>query len=521
VSYISRHASRREFLRRTGALSVLAGAGAPFALNLATVGAAAAQSAGDYKALVCIFLFGGSDTYNVVLPTDTSSFANYTAIRNQGTDSIALLAPGTPPNAGAAAGSPARLGGVVPITPLNTQGRTFALHPHLAPLAPLFNTDRRLAILPNVGPLIRPLTKAGFNTTQKPAKLFSHNDQQSTWQAMAPEGARVGWGGRMADLLVDAANNGNASSPIFTCISSSGTHVFLGGNRVRQYQVGSGGANRLGGNGTTLFGSTVAMNALRSLAAASRSAHLMEHDHAAVVDRSIVAQGLLAASLPAPGTTPWGTPPAAGQNYSQNNDPLLRYTHVNGNLASNPLANQLQMVARTIAARAALGVGRQVFMVELGGFDTHENQNPAQADLMARLAHAMKYFDTTLQAMGLANNVTTFTATEFGRTFTTNGGGTDHGWGSHHFVMGGAVNGGDLYGTFPILGVKNANDNNFSSPDQLGNGALLPTTSVDQYAATLARWFGVSAGDLTGRAGSLFPNLANFTTQDLGFMKPA
>jgi uncharacterized protein (DUF1501 family) len=407
---------------------------------------------------------------------------------------------------------------VLPIAPTNAQGRTFALHPSLAPLVPLFNTSKRLAILPNVGPLIRPLTKANFNTTAKPAKLFSHNDQQSTWQAMAPEGARVGWGGRMADLLVDAANSGNASSPIFTCISSSGTNVFLAGNKERQYQVGSGGAVRLGGNGTTLFGSTAAMNALRSLSATSRSAHLMEQDYAAVVDRSIVAQTLLAANLPAPGTAPWGTP---ATNYSQNNDPLLRFTNINGNTASNGLANQLQVVARTIAARAALGVGRQVFMVELGGFDTHENQNPTQADLMARLSHALAYFDTTLQAMGLSNNVTTFTATDFGRTFTTNGGGTDHGWGSHHFVMGGAVNGGDLYGNFPALGVKNANDNNFSSPDQLGNGSLLPTTSVDQYAATLARWFGVSPTDLTGSAGSLFPNLANFTAQDLGFMKAA
>jgi uncharacterized protein (DUF1501 family) len=515
------NASRREFLRRTSALSMLGGVSAPFAFNLATVGAAAAQSVGDYKALVCIFLFGGSDTYNVVLPTDATSFANYTAIRNQGAESIALLAPGTAPNAGAAAGSPARLGGVVPITPTNAQGRTFALHPSLAALAPLFNTERRLAILPNVGPLIRPITKATFNTTAKPPKLFSHNDQQSTWQAMAPEGARVGWGGRMADLLVDAANNGNASSPIFTAISSSGTNVFLAGNKVRQYQVGSGGAVRLGGNGNTLFGSAAAMNALRSLSATSRSAHLMEQDYATVVDRSIVAQTLLSASLPAAGTAPWGTPPATGQNYNQNNDPLLRYTNINGNSASNSLANQLQVVARTIAARSALGVGRQVFMVSMGGYDTHENQNPAQADLMARLAHALQYFDATLLAMGLSNNVTTFTATDFGRTFTTNGGGTDHGWGSHHFVMGGAVNGGDLYGAFPALGVKNANDNNFNSPDQLGNGSLLPTTSVDQYAATLARWFGVSAGDLTGSAGSLFPNLANFSTQDLGFMKPA
>jgi uncharacterized protein (DUF1501 family) len=516
MSVMNHPASRREFLRRAGSVSLLGGVSAPFALNLATVGAAAAQTAGDYKALVCIFLFGGSDTYNVVLPTDTASFANYNAIRSQGADSIALLAPGTAPNPGAAAGSPARLGGVVPINPANAQGRSFALHPNLAPVAALFDTAKRVAIVPNVGPLLQPLTKATFNTLPKPPKLLSHNDQQSTWQAMAPEGARAGWGGRMADLLVDAANSGNASSPIFTSISASGTAVFLAGHKVRQYRVGSGGASRLGGNGDTLFGSAAAMSALRTLSATARSPHLLEQDYAAVVDRSVVAQALLATSLPAPGLAPWGTPAA---NYSQNNDPLLRYVNNNGNTAANPLANQLQVVARTIAARAALGVGRQVFMVELGGFDTHENQNPTQADLMSRLAHALQYFDTTLLALGMANNVTTFTATEFGRTFTTNGGGTDHGYGSHQFVMGGAVNGGDLYGAFPVLGTKNANDNTFSSPDQLGNGSLLPTTSVDQYAATLARWFGVPASDLTGSAGSLFPNLGRFASQDLGFMK--
>jgi uncharacterized protein (DUF1501 family) len=170
-----------------------------------------------------------------------------------------------------------------------------------------------------------------------------------------------------------------------------------------------------------------------------------------------------------------------------------------------------------IDASGAAGVAakRQVFFVSLGGFDTHDAQNRGHADLYARLAHAMRYFDTTLIGMGASNKVTTFTASDFGRTFTSNGDGTDHGWGAHHFVMGGAVRGGDLYGTFPVLGAKNANNNNFdSSPDQLGNGALLPTTSVDQLGATLAKWFGISDSN----ALSIFPNLGNFSTRDLGFM---
>ena len=186
-------------------------------MNLAALGTAAAQAAGDYRALVCIFLFGGNDAYNMVLPTDTASFANYTAVRNQAPDSIALLAPGTAPNAGAAVGTPARLGGVLPIAPPNAQGRTFALHPQMGALQTLFNTDRRLAIVPNVGPLVIPTTKPqyGQSTHPKPISLFSHNDQQNTWQALAPEGATQGWGGRLADMLMS-----RNAKPVFTAISS-------------------------------------------------------------------------------------------------------------------------------------------------------------------------------------------------------------------------------------------------------------------------------------------------------------
>ena len=206
------------------------------------------------------------------------------------------------------------------------------------------------------------------------------------------------------------------------------------------------------------------------------------------------------------------------QAYNAGTDPLLRYTNpLTGTAAFNSLAQQLQVVARTIAARLSLGATRQVFFVSMGGFDTHDNENRALADLMAKLGHALQYFNNVLTALGVANQVTTFTASDFGRTFTSNGDGTDHGWGSHHMVMGGAVRGRDLYGTFPVLGTKNANNNEFdNSPDQIGNGALLPATSVDQYAATLGRWFGLSDSQLL----DLFPNLANWNvaSRNLGFM---
>jgi uncharacterized protein (DUF1501 family) len=251
----------------------------------------------------------------------------------------------------------------------------------------------------------------------------------------------------------------------------------------------------------------------------SRGGHLFEGDLAAVSQRSIDAELALRSALKPASDPLFGTPPASGA-YNANNDPKLRYTPdplVPGTTAFNALAQQLQIVARMIeaAGNANVGARRQVYFVSLGGFDNHDLQNRNHADLMARLGHAMRYFDSALGAIGARGNVTTFTASDFGRTFTSNGDGTDHGWGAHHFVMGGAVRGGDLYGAFPVLGSKNASNNNFdSSPDQLANGAMLPGTAVDQFGATLARWFGVADSEL----GTVFPNLANFSTRDLGFM---
>ena len=519
---IMHNVSRRLFLRHAGALSAAGAAAAPLALNMAAIGSAAAQSAADYKALVCIFLFGGNDSLNMVLPTDATSFANYTTIRDQAPDSIALLAAGTAPDAAAAVGSPARLGGVLPIVPATARTapgggtQTFALHPLMVSLQTMFNTDKRLAIIANTGPLIEPLTKAQYSGSgRKPASLFSHNDQQNTWMSFKPEGATVGWGGRLGDLV--ASQNGRA---IFTSISAAGNAVWLSGQTVQQYQVSGNGAIRMGSDANgRIFNSADVALAMNRIVTGTRGGHVFETDLAAVSARSIDAENTLRTALKAPSDPLFGTAPASGA-YNANNDPKLQYDNpLTGAKAFNGLAQQLQVVARMIDASSAAGVGakRQVFFVSLGGFDSHDNENRNNADLMARLAHAMKYFDATLGAMGAQSKVTTFTASDFGRTFTSNGDGTDHGWGAHHFVMGGAVKGGDIYGTFPVLGTKNANNNNFdSSPDQIGNGSLLPTTSVDQLGATLAKWFGVSDSD----ALTVFPNLGNFdaSKRNLGFM---
>lgn len=512
-------ASRRLFMRQASAVSVLAGAGAPLALNLLAAGSAAAQSASPYRAIVCLFMYGGNDAFNTVLPTDSASWSAYTATRNQAPDSIALLSPGTAPNLSARATSPARLGGVLPIAPTNPQGRTYALNPLLGSLQTMFNVDRRLAIVPNIGPLILPTTKAqyGLSTHPKPARLFSHNDQQSTWQTMLPEGAPHGWGGRMADIMASAN-----TQAVFTSISSSGNAVFLSGQSVRQYQVSGSGALRLGAdNNGRVYNSPTVASALQSVVGRPMGGHVLEADIASISQRSIDAEALLRGALRPPSDPAFGTAPVSGDGYDPAADPKLQFMNpVTGALAFNPIAQQLQVVARLVDAglSGATGARRQIFFVSLGGFDTHDNQNQKQSELLARVAHAMSYFDTALGAINARNMVTTFTASDFGRTFTSNGDGTDHGWGAHQFVMGGAVRGGDLYGKFPTLVARTPGTNSFDgSPDQIRNGALLPTTSVDQLGATLAQWFGLSESQKL----EVFPNLANFNTsvRNLGFMR--
>jgi uncharacterized protein (DUF1501 family) len=252
------------------------------------------------------------------------------------------------------------------------------------------------------------------------------------------------------------------------------------------------------------------------MTAASTDSYLLQ-DHQATVQRALQSSALIGSQLPALGQGPWST---SGITNAYN-DPLLKYTSpVDGSTRFNNLAIQLQMVARLIDTNraASLGIRRQFFMVSIGGFDTHDNQIAAHAEGMAQLNHAMAYFDTVLGNMpagNLRSQVTTFTASDFGRTFTNNGDGTDHGWGGHHFIMGGAVKGTEVYGTFPQYSTADS-QGVFSSPDQIQNGVMLPSTSVDQYAYTLGKWMGVSASDLL----SILPNLSQFDSgvRDLGFM---
>lgn len=461
TKHASMSASRRAFMKRASALSV-AGVATPWALNLAALGSAAAATATDYKALVCVFLYGGNDHGNTLVPYDIASYNEYFALR----PTLAYARTALDATA------------LTPATALSG-GLQYAMAPEMSALMSLFHAGH-LAVQLNVGTLIQPTTKQQYlaRSVPLPSKLFSHNDQQSEWQSSAPEGATTGWGGRMGDLL----EAGNAQST-FTCINVSGNAVYLTGDKVAQYQVTSNGSVGIKALKTPMFGSSACSSVLQAMITQSRS-HLLEAELARVTNRSISANAVLSSKLtPASGiTTPYPT--------------------------GNSLADQLKLVARMIASADALQVKRQVFFVSLGGFDTHDGLLTVHPGLLTKVSEAMAAFYNTTVELGVANQVTAFTASDFGRTLSGNNDGSDHGWGSTHFVLGGAVNGQKFYGTPPVFA-----DN---GPDDVGQGRLIPSTSVDQYAATLARWFGVSDTDLL----TVLPNLGHFDVnkRNLGFV---
>ncbi len=450
--------SRRAFLKRSAALS-LAGTAAPFVTNLAAIGEAAASVATDYKAVVCIFLYGGNDFANTLIPYDPATYGLYQTLRPaialpRDTLAATVLTPTT------------ALPGAV----------QYALAPTLAPLLPLFNAGKMAPIL-NIGTLIQPTTKAQYQakSVPLPPKLFSHNDQQSYFQASSPEGADSGWGGRIGDLF--QSGNGNAT---LTCINASGNAVFMTGKSVNQYTVSTGGPTALFGNQPTLFTSVTANQVLRTMIAAPRT-HLLEGEHTRVTKRSLDAFNDVITALT-------GGPRIATP------------------FPSSTLGNQLNVVARMISVSQQLGAKRQVFFVSQGGFDLHSDLASKQPLLLAGVAAAMRaFYDATVE-LGIADKVTTFTGSDFGRTIVNNNDGSDHGWGSTHFVMGGAVKGKQIYGKSPVY----ANN----GPDDVGQGRLLPTTSVDQYAATLASWFGVTDSQMP----TVLPSIANYSTKNLGFV---
>src|SRR6202167_2257115 len=470
--------TRRQFLRTASFASMAGVSASPFLIGLNSMAAMAQNNtAPDYKALVCVFLQGGNDGHGTVIATDTDSYNAFVTARS-----------GAP-------GLAYPLSQLLPIA-LNTpqSGRTFALNPYLTGVQNLFNAGRA-AIVANTGTLIVPATKAqvNANSVRLPASLFSHFDQTAAWQAIASNGGsaeHVGWGGAVADLIEGMNMNSNS---MFTCISTAGIALFLSGQTSFQLNVTSAGPIPIYGLAQPPFGLPASSNPLSSILTADES-NLFAKEYGVVVNRSTEAQATLASAMLPAGVGGVPNPP-------QYLDPQTKM------LTDNPLAISLQTVARIISGYPSLGVNRQIFYVQLGSFDTHNNQAIQHAQLLTQLGEALEYFDGLMVAAGLGNQVTTFTASDFGRTLTCNSNGTDHGWGSHHFVVGGAVQGQDMYGQYPIVGVNQAND--------VGAGRLVPTNAVDQYAGTLARWFGLSDGQIR----QVLPSFGNFGSSPyLGFL---
>jgi len=407
--------SRRALLKQIGAFSAM-GAAAPLGISLSAITQAAAQSAsGDYRALVCVFLYGGNDAYNTVLATDATSWGHYLNHRNPRTRvptdtgaSIALMAAGTAADPSASANTPERLGGVLPISHVSRlahAGRSFAFHPALGDLRNL-QQGGRLAVLANVGPLVKPTLKTDLQTAgfPQPAKLYSHNDQQSTWMSLGVEGTETGWAGLMGDVLksrngVSAGANMALIQRAFTGMSPTGAAVWMNGRTVLPFQTGATSLSGLGSNGR-IYGSAALQSAVVNIMSSAASTSHLTLDHQALVQRATQANALIGSQLPQPGVAPWGT---AGE-HNPYNDALLKYTSTqDGSQKTNPLALQLQMVARLIATNGAanLGIQRQFFLVGLGGFDNHDNLIANHGEGMAQLNHGLAYFDRVMQGLRL------------------------------------------------------------------------------------------------------------------------
>jgi len=463
--------SRRHFL------STLAAA-APFApqlaASLAGIGALAAHAQGasgnDYRALVCLYMSGGNDSHNWVVPVDAAGYADYARSRS----ALALPRDALQPLSAA---------------PRQASGRVFGMPADLAPMRNLYEAGQ-LAVVANVGTLERPVDGIDFlNGRNLPPKLFSHNDQTAHWQSMGPEGTRAGWGGRIADAFQSLNEQ-----PLFTSVSTSGAAVFVAGAATSAYMVGANGPEPI--TALTVGGtlrSTTLSDALRQTLF-NAGASPFQADISRTYKRSTDAYAALSAALSRVSVPNLPTTPQALSGGG-----ALRLDQLS-------LLRQLRIVAQMIAAGQGLGMRRQVFMVSIGGFDTHGNQLRDHPALMGAVAHGIGWFLSTVSTLGLGSNVTLFTASDFGRTLVSNGSGSDHGWGSHHFVAGGAVRGRDIYGRFPTTALGTADD--------VGSGRLLPSTSVTEYAATLATWMGVSPGNLP----AVLPGIGSFSSSKLGFI---
>ena len=484
--------TRRQFIRRAACAAVGTVAMTSAIRDLRFMNAAVAQSnVTDYKALVCIFLQGGNDSNNMIIPTLQSQYDNYAAIRSP------VLA--IPQSA------------ILPVTSLDGDGNTYGLHPSCPELQTLFGQGK-LAFLFNTGTLVHPITRQQYlsGSAAMPPQLFSHADQQTQWQTSIPDQPPLtGWGGRCADLLASV----QPSAPISLMVTLAGANIFEVGNIVSQYSVSTSGAISLSLPSSPSGGAKAnRLPTLMNILGLPYS-NLQSQAYAAVAEQAINTGTLLNTAIAGTPSTFWTTP-----------FPTKITPPEGGTAFNSSLSPQLQMVARLIAAgntplaSGGFGMKRQIFFVQIGGYDLHTGQTDydpntpnnvllgAHTNLLAELSQSMYAFQMAMEQLGLSDNVTSFTASDFGRTFPSNGEGSDHGWGSHHLILGGAVNGQRTYGEFPALTVNGPNDTS--------TGRWIPTPAIDQYFATLATWFGVDSGNLS----TVFPNLGRFSSPNLGFV---
>jgi uncharacterized protein (DUF1501 family) len=465
-------------------LKAMAAGGVTYAVGR-TLGTTFGQMSGvsgfsDYKALVCLFLFGGNDSWNMLVPTSTAEYNAYAKSRGAGTSASLAVDKDV----------------LLPISPKGSIAgdATYGFHPKLPELRELFSAGK-LAILPNVGPLIRPTTKEQYRTAsaikhELPPQLFSHNDQQDQWHSLRGNLLlRTGWAGRVADLL--AARSAAQQLPIN--ISLFGQTLFQAATKADPYVMGINGVNVFEG-----------LNVKEDVNGYNRAAARREN-----------LDGILSSTLKG------GESNYYHRGYARVHERALKYADVvndalsssynfaslpNSGVTLTPLATQFRTVAKMISQRTKLSMSRQIFLVAAGGFDTHDTQATDQPKLFADVSRSIKAFHDAMVEIGMSEQVTLFTQSDFGRTLTSNGDGSDHAWGGLQLVVGGSVKGGSMYGDYPLLAMD--------GPLEVGSGSFIPTIATDQYAATLARWFGVEDADLSAIA----PHIANFTNRNLGFL---
>jgi uncharacterized protein (DUF1501 family) len=444
--------TRRGFVR-AGAATVGSLALRPFGLLPAL-----AQSGSNYRALVCVFLFGGNDSNNTVVPMDDVNFKAYTSIRQ----SLALNATTLTP------------------TVYSTSNAPYAFHAQLTEMASLF-TSKELAVVANVGSLVQPLTRAQYQAAQSPLplNLFSHADQQLQWQSSVAQGnSPTGWAGRAADYI-EAQGINSSKFPVF--FSVAGNSLLGTGTTSQPVAIAPGGSLQLAGFNSSAA-SQARWNALNNLLSLDSGVSLAQAADSTLANSIGDATALTSA--------------------------LAKGTALKTAFPNTSLGKQLQQVAQVIQVSSYLGMSRQIFFCSLGGFDTHTGELEQHDTLYPQVSQAISAFYTATQELGVAQNVTTFTESDFSRTFQpTTGDGADHAWGSHHMVVGGAVQGGQIYGAFPTFELGGPSDTDT-------RGRWIPTTSIDQYGATLASWFGIPDASLP----TVFPNFANFGSAKIGFL---